>query len=62
AGSIRQRGEMDPIFVQDKSELPGLLKRVLKPGDLLITQGAGDVGSIAQQLADSGLNFDEVAL
>lgn len=62
AGSIRQRGEMDPIFVQDKSELPGLLKRVLKPGDLLITQGAGDVGSIAQQLADSGLNFDEVEL
>lgn len=62
AGSIRQRGEMDPIFVQDKSELPGLLKRVLRPGDLLITQGAGDVGGIAQQLADSGLNFDEVEL
>ncbi|HSH49799.1 MAG TPA: UDP-N-acetylmuramate--L-alanine ligase, partial [Halomonas sp.] len=62
AGSIRQRGEVDPIFVQHKSELPGLLARVLKPDDILITQGAGDVGSIAQQLADAELNFDEVEL
>jgi UDP-N-acetylmuramate--alanine ligase len=62
AGSIRQRGEVDPIFVQHKSELPGLLARVLKPGDILITQGAGDVGGIAQQLADAELNFEEVEL
>ncbi len=38
AGSIRQRGEVDPIFVQDKSELPELLAKVLCPGDILITQ------------------------
>jgi len=62
AGSIRQRGEVDPIFVQDKSELPALLARVLRPDDILITQGAGDVGGIAQQLADAGLALDEVAL
>ncbi|PMR77048.1 UDP-N-acetylmuramate--L-alanine ligase [Billgrantia endophytica] len=62
AGSIRQRGELDPIFVQDKSELPGLLTRVLRPDDILITQGAGDVGGIALGLAESRLKLDEVAL
>ena len=62
AGSIRQRGELDPIFVQDKAELPGLLAKVLLPGDILITQGAGDVGGISQHLATACLKLDEVAL
>ncbi|MYL22772.1 UDP-N-acetylmuramate--L-alanine ligase [Halomonas alkaliantarctica] len=62
AGSIRQRGEVDPIFVEDKQELPGLLKNILRPGDILITQGAGDVGGISLRLAASKLSFDEVAL
>ncbi|WP_163560230.1 UDP-N-acetylmuramate--L-alanine ligase [Halomonas sp. NO4] len=62
AGSIRQRGEVDPLFVQDKAELPALLTRVLRDGDILITQGAGDVGGIAQRLAESGLKLDEVRL
>jgi len=60
AGSIRQRGEVDPIFVQEKGELPGLLARVLRPDDILITQGAGDVGGISQALADAALKLDEV--
>ncbi|MDN3525490.1 UDP-N-acetylmuramate--L-alanine ligase [Halomonas sabkhae] len=62
AGSIRQRGEVDPIFVQDKAELPDLLNKVLRPGDILITQGAGDVGGISQQLCDAQLVLDEVSL
>lgn len=62
AGSIRQRGEVDPIFVQEKSELPGLLARVLRPNDILITQGAGDVGGISLALAEAALELDEVTL
>ncbi|MDR5859583.1 UDP-N-acetylmuramate--L-alanine ligase [Halomonas eurihalina] len=62
AGSIRQRGEVDPIFVQDKGELPELLAKVLCPGDILITQGAGDVGGISQKLSDARLVLDEVTL
>ncbi|AXY41245.1 UDP-N-acetylmuramate--L-alanine ligase [Halomonas sp. JS92-SW72] len=62
AGSIRQRGEVDPIFVQEKSELPGLLARVLRPDDILITQGAGDVGGISLALAEAALELDEVTL
>ncbi|NIC04483.1 UDP-N-acetylmuramate--L-alanine ligase [Billgrantia bachuensis] len=62
AGSIRQRGTLDPIFVQNKSELPSLLAKVLRADDILITQGAGDVGGIALGLAESRLILDEVEL
>lgn len=57
SGSIRQRGKLDPLFVDDNAELENLLADVLKPGDILLTQGAGDVGGIAQRLAATGLEF-----
>ncbi|WP_236617049.1 UDP-N-acetylmuramate--L-alanine ligase [Litchfieldella anticariensis] len=62
AGSIRQRGQVDPLFVESKAELPDLLARVLRPGDILITQGAGDVGGISLRLAQAQLKLDEVVL
>ncbi|MCG7598956.1 UDP-N-acetylmuramate--L-alanine ligase [Halomonas sp. McH1-25] len=62
AGSIRQRGQVDPLFVEHKSELPRLLAHVLRDGDILIAQGAGDVGGIAISLAASRLRLDEVEL
>ncbi len=62
AGSIRQRGQVDPLFVEEKRELPELLATLLRPGDILITQGAGDIGGIATRLADSRLNLEKVKL
>lgn len=54
--SIRQRGAVDPVFVDDAQKIPQILKDVLKPGDVLITQGAGNVGAISNKLATSQLN------
>ncbi|MDW5378665.1 UDP-N-acetylmuramate--L-alanine ligase [Halomonas sp. HP20-15] len=62
AGSIRQRGEVDPLFVESKHELPKLLGNVLHDGDILITQGAGDIGGIAVALAAGRLRMEEIAL
>lgn len=62
AGSIRQRGQVDPVFIEHKGELPQLLANVLRDGDILITQGAGDVGGISQALAACQLQLDEVVL
>lgn len=62
AGSIRQRGDVDPLFIEHKQELPALLANVLRPGDILITQGAGDVGGISLRLAQAKLVLDEVEL
>ncbi len=55
ARSIRTRGTVDPVFVESPDELASLLRNVLQPGDVLLTQGAGNVGVIAQELAQHGL-------
>lgn len=53
--SIRQRGKVEPLFVEDNREIESLLSSVLQDGDLLITQGAGDIGGIAIRLAEQGV-------
>ena len=53
--SIRQRGQLEPIYVADKSELPKLLADNLNDQDILMTQGAGNIGQIAKQLQDMKL-------
>lgn len=53
--SIRQRGRLDPLFVEDSAEVESLLGNILRDGDLLITQGAGDIGGLAARLATNGL-------
>lgn len=57
SGSIRQRGKLDPLFLDKNAELENLLAGILRPGDLLLTQGAGDIGGIAQRLTASQLKF-----
>lgn len=49
--SLRQRARVEPVFVDDPAKLPELLDNVLQDGDLLVTQGAGNVGGIARELA-----------
>ena len=53
--SIRNRGETDPVFVDDPKKLPGLLQKMLQDGDMLVTQGAGNIGAIAQHLYQAGV-------
>lgn len=53
--TIRNRGKIDPIYVADSNLLPQVLAEVLKGNDLLLTQGAGSVGKIANQLSKIGL-------
>ena len=52
ARSIRQRGSIAPIFVPAPDGVPEGLRHVLEPGDLVLTQGAGNVGQLARLLAD----------
>lgn len=52
--SLRQRGQVEPIYVDDPAKLPALLGKVLRNGDLLLTQGAGNVSAIARQLITEG--------
>lgn len=50
--TIRGRGKLDPIFVPDVEALPEMLQQVLQGGDLLLTQGAGNIGRVARRLAE----------
>lgn len=59
--TIRQRGKIDPIFVPHGEALPSALASVLQDGDLVLTQGAGDVGRIARNLAEMKLNIAEMS-
>lgn len=49
--SIRTRGLVDPIFVEGIEAVPAVIKDIVQPGDIVITQGAGNVSSLAKELA-----------
>jgi len=53
--SIRLRGKVDPVFVKSEEDVRGVLKDLVKNGDIVITQGAGSVGVLARTLAAQGL-------
>jgi UDP-N-acetylmuramate--alanine ligase len=48
--AIRLRGQVEPVFAEDKQALYDLLPGLLLDGDLLLTLGAGDIGTIAREL------------
>lgn len=50
-GSIRQRGQLDPIYIERDADPMPLLQKLLQPGDILLTQGAGDIGGLAPRIA-----------
>ena len=55
ARSIRQRGQVEPIYVSDLEKLPELLAAQLRDNDMVITQGAGNIGAVARTLSSNAL-------
>jgi len=55
ARSIRQRGQIEPVYVGDTDKLAQLLNAQLQDGDMVITQGAGNIGTIARNIIQSPL-------
>ena len=53
--SIRQRGLVDPIYVQGIEDVGDVLKDIVQGGDIVITQGAGSVGKLVKILAERKL-------
>jgi UDP-N-acetylmuramate--alanine ligase len=51
ARSIRQRGQLEPVFVERIEDVPAVLCGIVGEGDVVITQGAGNIGRLAQELA-----------
>ncbi len=48
--AIEAAGKIKPWFVPELAHLPKMLKQLLRPNDIVLLQGAGNIGKIAQQL------------
>ncbi len=48
--AVRSRGLIEPVFVERVDDLAESLRSVLNDGDLVLTMGAGNIGTIAQEL------------
>ena len=53
--SIRLRGKIDPVLVKNDQDVRAVLTDILRPGDIVITQGAGSVGLLAKKLVSEGV-------
>ncbi len=47
---IQERGKLIPKFVKTVDDLPNAVLEVLRDGDILLLQGAGNIGSVSQKL------------
>lgn len=55
--SLRLRGKVEPIFIEHRDKVLAALPDILRDGDLLLTQGAGDVGALSAEIAQAQLGF-----
>jgi UDP-N-acetylmuramate--alanine ligase len=51
--AIRAYGQMDPIFIEDTQSIEEVLLGLLREGDMLLTLGAGNIGTLARRLSAS---------
>ncbi|WP_018868654.1 MULTISPECIES: UDP-N-acetylmuramate--L-alanine ligase [unclassified Thioalkalivibrio] len=52
ARAIRLRGQVEPVFVEHAADVADVLSGMLKSNDVVITQGAGDIGRLASLLPE----------
>ena len=52
--AVRARGVVEPVYVPGVHELGDTLHAVVRPDDVLVLLGAGDIGTAAATLAEAG--------
>ena len=53
ARALRVAGKVEPVFVEDVSEMPAAIRAIARDGDVVLTMGAGSIGATAAQLAEA---------
>jgi UDP-N-acetylmuramate--alanine ligase len=51
AHALRVGGKVEPVFVEDITEMPSTLMGLVKDGDVVITMGAGSISAVPGKLA-----------
>ena len=58
--TIRQHSNKEPIFVASAEALPATLAQVIGEGDIVLTQGAGNIGTVVKTLAELKLDIEKM--
>jgi UDP-N-acetylmuramate--alanine ligase len=51
ARAVRVAGRVEPVFVETIAEVPDALRALARPGDVVVTMGAGSIGQVPAMLA-----------
>ena len=52
ARSLRVGGRLEPVFVEDITQMPGAILAMARDGDVVLTMGAGTIGAVAAQVRE----------
>ena len=52
--AVRVNGKVEPIFVEQAADFPAAINAAVKDGDVVLTMGAGSIGTLASTLATKG--------
>jgi UDP-N-acetylmuramate--alanine ligase len=51
--ALRIGGRIEPVFVEDVSEMPAAIRAMARDGDVVLTMGAGSIGQVSPLVAAS---------
>jgi UDP-N-acetylmuramate--alanine ligase len=51
ARALRVAGKVEPVFVEDITDLPATIRAIARDDDVVLTMGAGSIGQVAPMLA-----------
>jgi UDP-N-acetylmuramate--alanine ligase len=50
ARAVRVAGKVEPLFVENVAEVPAAIRSLARPGDVVVTMGAGSIGQVPAQM------------
>jgi UDP-N-acetylmuramate--alanine ligase len=54
ARAIRVAGKVEPVFVEKIADMPEAIRKLARPGDVVLTMGAGSIGGVPGALLKGG--------
>jgi len=54
ARAIRVAGKIEPVFVERIADMPDAIRKLARSGDVVLTMGAGSIGSVPGALLKGG--------
>ena len=54
ARAVRVAGRVEPLFVSDIADMPAAILKAARGGDVVITMGAGSIGSVPSRIVQAG--------